>query len=152
MAFFKFLFFDIIYAESKSHFRQCVSHEAIYKMLEHFELQEVSTDMTHYDTRVIKSPGKQFQFFYMIKRGRVQCFSPEFQYMFNLEEGSFFGEYNIVFGIYNQIHYQAVDDRNHSCRTCQLLKIEKEVFLDIIGSELDSFKHIHNISVQKFRF
>ena len=37
--------------------------------------------------------------FYMIRRGEIVVFNEQFHYLYNLEEGSYFGDYHIAFGL-----------------------------------------------------
>jgi len=57
-------------------------------------------------SRIILPAKEEFNYFYMIKKGSVRCFSKEYVYLYSLEEGSFFGEYNIMFGLYSSLYYQ----------------------------------------------
>ena len=52
------------------------------------------------------SAKEEFNYFYMIKKGSVRCFSKNYVYMYSLDEGSFFGEYKIMFGLYSSNYYQ----------------------------------------------
>jgi signal-transduction protein with cAMP-binding, CBS, and nucleotidyltransferase domain len=36
--------------------------------------------------------GDEVDYFYLIKKGKVSLFNKTFDYMYDLEEGSFFGE------------------------------------------------------------
>ena len=42
---------------------------------------------------------------YLIKEGGVKCYSSQYDYMYDLGEKSFFGEFNILFGLYNTMRY-----------------------------------------------
>ena len=47
----------------------------------------------------------KFNYFYMVKNGSIKCFDEFYEYMFDLKEGSFFGEYHIMFGLYSNMYY-----------------------------------------------
>ena len=53
---------------------------------------------------------EQFRHFYYIKTGSISLFDDNFTYMYNLEEGSFFGEYNIMFGLLSNMFYKTNSD------------------------------------------
>ena len=50
-------------------------------------------------------PEKEFKCLYLIKEGGVKCYTRDYQYMYDLSEKSFFGEFNILFGLFNAIRY-----------------------------------------------
>ena len=50
--------------------------------------------------------SEEFTHFIMIRKGMIKCYDENYSYMVNLEEGSFFGEYNIMLGLYSQLNYQ----------------------------------------------
>ena len=64
-------------------------------------------------------------------------------------EGSFFGEYNIMFGLDSNIHYQAIQK---SSEPIILLRIDYEKLMNIVCTDYSTFLHLHKISLQKFRF
>ena len=64
-------------------------------------------------------------------------------------EGSFFGEYNIMFGLDSNIHYQAIQNCSEPVI---LLRIDYEKLMNIVTTDYSTFYHLHKISLQKFRF
>ena len=44
----------------------------------------------------------------MIKKGAVNCYDNNYNYLFTLKQGSFFGELNLLFGLYSSIIYKSV--------------------------------------------
>lgn len=64
-------------------------------------------------------------------------------------EGSFFGEYNIMFGLDSNIHYQAI---SKCSEPIILLRIDSEKLMNIVCTDYTTFFHLHKISLQKFRF
>ena len=71
--------------------------------------------------------------------------------MYELEQGSFFGEYNILYGLYSNIYYRtSVCD--HKKHYTMIFRIGAETFMNEICKDMDSFNHINNIALQKFRF
>jgi len=49
--------------------------------------------------------GDEVNYFYMIKKGDVKVFDESYNYLYTLPEGSFFGEFNIIFGLYSNLNY-----------------------------------------------
>jgi signal-transduction protein with cAMP-binding, CBS, and nucleotidyltransferase domain len=84
-----------------------IRDETIQKMLSIIELELVSDDK-----RNIVSNKEQFEHFYMIKQGTVKCFDSQYNYISTLQEGSSFGEYNILFGLYSNITYKPDKEQN----------------------------------------
>ena len=62
---------------------------------------------------------------------------------------SFFGEYNLMFGMVSDCHYKAVTDETPYC---VLYRIEAENFMNIISRDKGVFAHMHRLSLQKLRF
>lgn len=74
--------------------------------------------------------------FYMIKKGTVKTYDEKFNYISNLEAGSFFGEYSILLGLTSFVHFQAsINSNNSSYGQVLLFKIEKKKFVEIIVQE-----------------
>lgn len=46
---------------------------------------------------MVVKPDYLFESFYMIKSGEIITYDINYTYMYTLQQGSFFGEYNIVF-------------------------------------------------------
>jgi len=72
----------------------------ISALLKSLSLEEIE------DGKLIITPGDEFQNFYMIKMGAVQIFDKDYAYLYNLESGSFFGESNILLGLYSDLNYK----------------------------------------------
>lgn len=97
------------------------------------------------DTFVIKNKD-EFKHFFLIKHGSVKLFSSNYTYMYDLEKGSFFGEYNILYGLYSNIFYrtQTCNGKSHYV---MIFRIEAETFMSEICKDIDSFNHINKIAV-----
>ena len=68
------------------------------------------------------------------------------QYMYTLCNGGFFGEYNIMFGLYSNLNYQA------DIASCQgsyniIFKINKTALMQSICQDFGSFNHFHDLSL-----
>lgn len=50
-------------------------------------------------------PQEEFDGLYLLKQGEINCFDKNYNYLHSLENGSFFGEYNIMFGLYSSAYY-----------------------------------------------
>lgn len=61
----------------------------------------------YYSGQFIVKSGEKVENLFMIKRADVRCYSSRMQYMYTLSNGGFFGEYNIMFGLYSSLNYQA---------------------------------------------
>ena len=73
----------------------------------------------------------------------MRLFDDKYTYMYNLEEGSFFGEYNIMFGLKSNIFYKTNRDSHYS----MIFRIKADVFMQSICDDIDSFTHLHDISL-----
>ena len=51
------------------------------------------------------TPNEEFKSLYLIKNGEVNLFDRVYNYLQTLENRSFFGEYNIMFGLYSTAYY-----------------------------------------------
>ena len=74
--------------------------------------------------------GDEINHLYLVKKGDVVCFDDKYEYMCHLEPGSFFGEFNIMFGLYSNLHYKALNDVKMS--HIILFVIEKEDLMNLI--------------------
>ena len=52
-----------------------------------------------FKNEVVIYDGELVENFFMIKKGNVKLFDQKYNYMYTLKEKSFFGEYNILFGL-----------------------------------------------------
>lgn len=59
------------------------------------------------NNQILVKTQEPFEYFYMIKKGKVSIFDSKYNYMYDLDEGSYFGEYNILFGLYSNINVKA---------------------------------------------
>ena len=84
----------------------------------------------------------------MIKHGGMRLYDKHYTYMYNLEQGSFFGEYNLMFGLKSNMYYKTHGETHYS----MIFRIDSGIFMDAICDDIDSFTHLHNIALQKFRF
>jgi hypothetical protein len=87
----------------------------------------------------------------MLKHGNVKLWGPKYDYMYDLENGAYFGEYNIMFGLYSNIHYKVhtYQSKNHFV---MIFRIDKRILMNEICKDIDSFTHLHKIALQKFRW
>lgn len=71
--------------------------------------------------------------------------------MYTLSDGGFFGEYNIMFGLYSDLSYQAEIDPEQG-KYVIIFNINKKVLMESISQDFGSFIHFHDLSLQKFRY
>jgi len=57
--------------------------------------------------QVILHKNDELKFFYMLKQGNIKCYGRNYNYLVDLQAGSSFGEYQIMFDIYSDITYKA---------------------------------------------
>jgi signal-transduction protein with cAMP-binding, CBS, and nucleotidyltransferase domain len=67
-------------------------------------LSSMEVDCVRPGIAVLKA-GDEVHHFYMIKKGDVKVFDQGYNYLYSLPEGSFFGEFNILFGLYSDLNY-----------------------------------------------
>ena len=77
----------------------------------------------------------------MIKMGAVQVFDRRYGYMYSLEQGSFFGEINIMFGLYSEQYYKALTSNT------MVFKINAENFMTLICGDHKAFENLFWIAV-----
>lgn len=82
-------------------YKQMMPDDIIVKILSNIECQ------IYEPGQLIVQPEVEMQNLYLIKRGQAVCFDRNYEYVCHLEEGSFFGEFNILFGLYSNLFYQA---------------------------------------------
>ena len=119
--------------------------KSITQILSKMECQFFLQDQT------IIYPEKEFKHLYLIKEGVVRCYTQDYNYMYDLQERSFFGDYNIQFGLYSNIRFNS--HLNKPKMHCIVIfKIESYHLMNQICSNFNSFKHLHQLSLQKLRF
>ena len=64
-------------------------------------------------------------------------------YMYSLEQGSFFGEQNIIFGLYSEQNYKAVTTNT------MIFKIRATRFMTLVCEDHKSFENLFWIAVQR---
>mmetsp|Transcript_5911 Transcript_5911/g.9621 ORF Transcript_5911/g.9621 Transcript_5911/m.9621 type:complete len:260 (+) Transcript_5911:2849-3628(+) len=133
---------------TRSGIQNKVADTLIYEMLANVECEQLPP------SKIIVRNLSELTHFYMIKQGTVKCFDKKYNYLMNLEPGSFFGEYNILFGLYSQMYYQTHSADNHDTKklSCLLFKIEAKKFMQIVLRDSTTFKHLHHIALKKFKF
>lgn len=94
-------------------------------------------------TSIIKAKD-EFKNFFLIKKGHVNCFDKSYNYLNTLEQGSFFGEFNIIFQLYSFVYYQS---SGIDIEGCTIYKIDYEKFINIICKDVSAFKHLFDISL-----
>jgi len=76
--------------------------------------------------------------------------------MYTLEEGSFFGELNIMFGLYSSITYIPAPNlesiENKKTNFTLIFKIDGEKFMGQICKDENTFKYVHDISIKRHRY
>lgn len=97
---------------------------------------------------MIIKPQEEFNSFFMIKRGEINCFDKDYNYLQTLEPESFFGEYNIVFQLYSSAYYQIAPRTEGSI----IFKIDKDKLMGIICKDSGAFKHLFGLCLQKLRY
>jgi len=151
LKFFPYLFYDFGKDILHDGMQLKMSMKVIYKMLSFIENDELMSYES--ENRMIVKVGEEFSHFIMIRKGIIKCFDENFSYMVSLEEGSFFGEYNIMFGLYSQLNYQmALSNERGGQNLVQLFKIEKDKLMQALCIDFHSFLHFHKLSIQKLRF
>ena len=106
--------------------------------------------------------GHPVHYFYLIKNGSVKLFDQKFNYMYELREGGYFGEFNVLFNLYSEYcykttkihkghHYGHSHDKSEM-RGTLLLKIEAETFINIICKDPKLFMNFFRICVKRFKF
>lgn len=110
--------------------------------------------------------GDEINDFYMIKRGEVKLFDVNYDYMYHLGEGSYFGMIENMFRLTSGAYIKASlpDDimpaykishqknQQHSFVHCLLFKIGGQQFLDIISRDFFVFNYAIQRSLSRFRF
>jgi CRP-like cAMP-binding protein len=66
--------------------------------------------------------------------------------MYSLEQGSFFGEINILFGLYSEQYYKALTSN------AMVFKIHAEKFMTLICGDHKAFENLFWIAVQRYRY
>lgn len=83
------------------------------------------------NNRYVKKPGETFFNLWLIKNGSVRCFDQNLNYVSTLEEGSFFGEFNVLFDMYSTMYYQAYCETSVES-TVNLFAIDYAMLLDAL--------------------
>ena len=78
--------------------------------------------------------------------GTVQVFDRRYGYMYSLEQGSFFGEVNIIIGLYSEYNYKALTTNT------MVFKIYAEKFMTLICEDHKAFENLFWIGVQRYRY
>lgn len=97
--------------------------------------------------------------FYMLSRGTIKLFDEKYNYMYDLEPGSYFGEYQIMFGLYSNITYRSAyikHDAGEIFNYCNIQRIvyfiPSEKFMSIITEDPLAYRHFHSIALQRYRY
>ena len=56
---------------------------------------------------MILHKGDELKFFYLLKQGNIKCYGRNYDYLVDLQAGSSFGEYQIMFDTYSDVTYKA---------------------------------------------
>ena len=68
------------------------------------------------------------------------------QYLYTLSNGGFLGEYNIMFGLFSNLNYQADIDTSEG-KQIIIFSINKRVFIESICQDFVSFTHFHDLAL-----
>ena len=86
-----------------------------------------------HNNEIVIQQGEIVNDFYMIKKGRVRLFDIKYNYLYDLEQQSYFGEYNILFGLTSNISYRfSGNEVDSNCVQNILFKINSKEFMTII--------------------
>ena len=66
--------------------------------------------------------------------------------MYDLEKGSFFEEYNLLFGLYSNIYYKTQTNEGKS-HYVMIFRIEADIFMNEICKDIESFNHINKLAI-----
>ena len=99
--------------------KSIVSDEIIAGIFSNIELEVFTVD-----SNLLRN-GDEVEFLYLIKDGDVSCYDENYNYITTIQNGSYFGEYNIMFGLYSSISYN-LPQTNTGSSVVYLLKIEKD--------------------------
>jgi hypothetical protein len=130
--------FKVLFGIKSSHNTLINSHLAD-ELVSQIECQVID------DPRILVRAGSEFKNFYMVKKGTINCFTPDFQYLTTYEQGGFFGEYNILFGLKSQLTYQppTLKDRTNIV----LYVVDQADLLQVVVKDELIFEHMHRLSV-----
>ena len=84
--------------------------------------------------RMIITPCSEFKQLFLIRKGSVKMFDSNYNYLCQLREGSFFGEYQVLFGLYSDFFYSTNS-------ICYIFKMESIDFMKTICRDDLSYKH-----------
>lgn len=97
------------------------------------------------DDEVIISPDQNQNYFYLIKSGEVKLLDRYYNYMYHLNEGSFFGEQHIILGILTDNFYKhstkAKRIEGEKVERGMLYRIKAARFMEIIVEDFSTFKY-----------
>jgi hypothetical protein len=81
--------------------------------------------------------GQEFKELHLISDGHVKCFDSKYQYICHMEPGCFFGEYNIMFGLYSNMFYSCGVDPGSLTNT--ILKIDRDALMSCVCQDITTF-------------
>ena len=93
-------FVHLFYEYKDGFYLEAIPQKIVTKLLSNIQSQIYDSD------QILLKNRNEFKHFYMVKSGGVRLFDEKYSYMCNLEQGSFFGEYNIMFGLKSNIYYK----------------------------------------------
>ena len=73
---------------------------------------------------------------FLIKNGNVRVYNSKFEFLLEYEEGSFFGEYQILFDLLSGCEFVSSTPtklREDCYYNCILITISKDVFIEVIS-------------------
>ena len=120
-----------------------VSNQSIIKIISNIK------PLLFDNCEMIISPGDTFKNLYLVKQGEITCLDKRLNYQCHLQEGSFFGLYNIMFGLYSSKYFRYIQkDHSNLQSPCILFKLPHKTFLSVICEDYHSFTHFHKIAIQ----
>jgi signal-transduction protein with cAMP-binding, CBS, and nucleotidyltransferase domain len=103
---FPHLFFDTEFKTDDKEPKKRFSNNCIFQLLSFLELEQFSEDDFPRHSMVVNA-GDEFTHFHMIKQGTVKVYDRNFNYLVDLDKGSFFGETGIVLGLFSSNYFMA---------------------------------------------
>jgi hypothetical protein len=143
---FKFLFFESCIIADQIFLDQIVPHQIIQTLLSKIEYEMLSCAPDSQQKTVVQY-SKEFSHFHMLKKGRIEVISKDSLQMYFLEPGSFFGEFNILFGVLSPVHYRLSYNPQDQSLYTHLFKVHRKELLEIICSHEETFLHFISIAL-----
>lgn len=112
--------------------------------------------MQIFDGDKVIVPDSEVNNFYLIKHGKIKLMDRYYNYMLELESGSYFGEVEVMFGLLSAHYYNNCACNHHhddgGSDWNMLYAINGKKFLEILSQDFATFKHFFDSALQRFRF